>query len=341
MKINVQITPDAKIELIMDETVGDIIRATGSGDIRMEMSPTGEFTMFGDYEIEQGSYLFTMRNLINKPFEMKSGGTLSWQGDPYQATMDVTAVYRTRTDLKGVVTNPDYQDQKVRVELYLLLEGQLMNPNIAFEIKLPGSSPSWQEELDNRFTNVDELNQQAFSLLVLNTFYDESKFSTEPGGTSVVQQGVSSNTMQMALSQMSNWISSGTNFVDINMSYSQGIEEGAQDEIEFELSKTFYDDRITVNGIFDVPVNSGSSTTGQSSSQAYVGDIEILYKITKDGRIQGKFFNRSNENNPARDNLAPYTQGIGVLYRKDFDSWGEFMRFLFGKGKKEEEVKVE
>ena len=335
VKINVEATPDAQIELIMDETVGDIIRATGAGNLRMEMTPAGEFSMYGDYEIEKGSYLFTMRNLVNKPFTLTSGGTLTWQGDPYEATMDLNAVYDTRASLTGMVTSPDYQDQKVKVELYLILKGLLSNPSIAFDIKLPGSSTAWQSELSNRLTNVDELNQQAFSLLMLNTFWVTNENSSAGG---VFEQGITANTSQMLFSQVSNWINSGTDFIDVNMSYSQATNEGFNDEFELELSKGFYDDRITVNGILDVPVGGTSDQANSGTSQSFTGDIEVLYKVTKDGRIQTKFFNRSNQNNPTRDNLAPYTQGLGILYRRDFETWGDFWRFFFGKAKREEEA---
>ena len=167
LKLNVEVTPNAHTELIMDETVGDIISGIGKGELRIEMSPTGELQMFGDYELEKGDYLFTMRNIINKPFALESGGKLNWKGDPYNAQIDLRAKYSTRTTINAVVSSaPD--NQRATVDLYLILKGPLMNPTISFEIELPGSSPAWQDELRNKLTNVDRLNQQAFSLLVLN-----------------------------------------------------------------------------------------------------------------------------------------------------------------------------
>ena len=95
-----------------------------------------------------------------------------------------------------------------------------------------------------------------------------------------------------------------------------------------------------MNGILDVPVGSSSTTSGSGSgsgtAQSFTGDLEVLYKITADGRIQAKFFNRSNQNNPTREALGDYTQGLGILYRKDFKTWSDFFKLFFGGGKKEE-----
>jgi hypothetical protein len=110
------------------------------------------------------------------------------------------------------------------------------------------------------------------------------------------------------------------------------------DELEIGISKGFYDDRIIVNGILDVPM-AGGSTAAQESKE-FAGDVEVLYKITKDGRVKVKAFNRNNQNNPARGNTANYTQGVGIQYQKDFNTWGPFLKRFFS-FKKEPEPQVE
>ncbi|MCT4623009.1 MAG: translocation/assembly module TamB [Schleiferiaceae bacterium] len=333
LTINVEATNDAEVRLIMDETVGDIISGSGNGLVKIEMAPNGDITMYGDYTLEKGDYLFTMRSIINKPFVLEPGGTFHWSGDPYNADVNLRAKYTTRTTLTGIVTSGGYSDERVTVDLFLILKGDLMNPTISFEIDLPGAQSSWQEELRNKLTDVDKLNQQAFSLLVLNRFWVD-----EINDENLAGQGIQANSIQMLSNQFSNWINSGTgDFVDVNMNYNTATQAGYQDEVEIGVSKNFYDDRITVSGILDVPVGSTNNTT---NTQTLAGDFEVKYKITEDGRVQGKAFNRNNQNNPARDQLANYTQGLGILYQRDFNTWGDFVRFFFGGGKKEEEPKV-
>jgi hypothetical protein len=242
--------------------------------------------------------------------------------------VDMKAKYTTRTTLTGFVTN-NYDGQRVQVDLLMDLKGLVTNPNISFEINLPNSNPSWQDELDNRLNDPDKLNQQAFSLLVINSFWSES-VNTE---NSFINQGVSSNTMQMAASQFTNFIGQGLgDYVDITVGYNTATNDQLNDEVEVGLSKDLFNDRITVNSKIDVPVG----TSANNSSQNFTGDIEVVYKITRDGRIRAKAFNRSNQDNPTLDKLAPYTQGAGIFYQTSFNTGREFVHKFFGKKPKEE-----
>lgn len=344
VKMNVQVTPNAHAEIIMDETVGDIISGIGKGQLRIEMKPNGELEMFGEYDLQKGDYLFTMRNIVNKPFVLEPGGKLNWKGDPYNALVDIRAKYSTRTTLDGIVTSAP-QGQRVTVDLYLVLSGPLMNPTISFEIELPGSSPAWQEELRNKLTNVDKLNQQAFSLLVLNMFWTDELQDSDYSAA----DGLVANSVQVLSNQFSNWINAGTkDYIDINMNYSTSTTADQYDELEIGLSKGFYDDRIIVKGILDVPVGATNDQNldGNKYNTQFAADVEVLYKITKDGRIRAKVFNRNNQNNPGRaqgsinEGNTLYTQGLGIQYQKDFDAWGPFLKRFFS-FKKEPEPQVE
>jgi hypothetical protein len=278
--------------------------------------------MFGTVEITHGDYLFTMRNLINKKFSIVPGGTISWNGSPYEAVIDMRAKYTTRTTLTGMVTN-NYDGQRVQVDLLMDLKGSITNPNISFAIDLPNSNPSYQEELNNRLSDPDRLNQQAFSLLIINSFWNET-VSTESG---FIEQGVSSNTMQMAAAQFTNFIAQGLgDYIDISVGYNTALDESMRDELEVGISKNFMDDRFTINSSIDVPV--GTSTP--NSTQNFAGDIELIYKITRDGRIRAKAFNRNNQDNPALDKLSPYTQGVGIFYQTSFNTYGDLYRKVFG-----------
>lgn len=328
ISIEAKITADALVQLVMDETVGDIISGRGVGDLRINIPHDGDMEMYGTVEIANGDYLFTMRNLINKKFSIIPGGKISWNGDPYEALIDMKARYTTRTTLTGFVTN-NYDGQRVQVDLLMDLKGAVTNPNISFQILLPNSNPSYQEELNNRLSDPDKLNQQAFSLLIINSFWSET-IATE---SNFIDQGVSSNTMQMAAAQFTNFIAQGLgDYIDISVGYNTATNQQLSDELEVGVSKNFFDDRITVNSKIDVPVG----TSAPNSSQNFTGDIEVVYKITRDGRIRAKAFNRSNQDNPTLDKLSPYTQGVGIFYQTSFNKFNEFYKRIFGIKPKED-----
>jgi hypothetical protein len=320
-------TPDAEVELQLDPDAGGTISGRGTGRIRLTMDESGELEMFGNYEIATGNYQFMLQRLVNKPFKVAPGSTISWNGDPFNAILDIRATYNTRTTLNGVVTNPSYPGNRVNVDLDLLLKGNLMDTEISFDIKLPQSDPAFQEELNSRFSNSDQLNEQAFSLLVYNSFFDATG-GAGGGLGNLAGTALGANAMQGLSAQFSNFLNKGTgDLFDINVAYNPGgINTAAdpllasQEEVAIDVSRQFFDDRVVINSVFDVPVG--------ANPNRLAGNVSVEYKITPDGRIRTRFFNRSNLDNPYVDQLAPYSQGIGIFYRKDFDkfSLGETFR---------------
>jgi hypothetical protein len=320
VSLALQVTPLMTMEMLLDETVGDIIRGRGEGTVRVDYPPTGDLRLNGTVTLTSGDYLFTLQNLITKSFDVEPGGTLSWTGDPYAGTLNMRAIYTTRTALTGMVNQPDYAGQRVPVQLGLGLSGPLMQPQLAFDFALPNANPAWQEELRNRLADADKRNIQAFSLLLTNGFWQSSE-----GVISHGVQSVNSNTTQMLASQFSNFLSQGLgDLISIDLAYSGSNRSDARDQLEVALSKAFLNDRINVQTTLDVPMGKQGAS---NSTSGLVGDVQVNYKITQDGRWKARAFNRSNTNNPALDRLSPYTQGVGIEFGTQAQTWsGLFKR---------------
>ncbi|MCY7410806.1 MAG: translocation/assembly module TamB, partial [Chitinophagales bacterium] len=173
MNLNLELTPEAVIEIIFDEKSGDIIKGSGNGNIKMEIDNKGEFNMYGGFTIEKGNYLFTQLNFLNKYFTVEKGGTIVWTGNPYDAQINISAIYSTRASLyelvQGTVVLTDGEikelKQRKKVDLYLKLNGSLFTPEISFDIKLP------EETTGSSLANVQllrvkqdeqEMNKQVF-----------------------------------------------------------------------------------------------------------------------------------------------------------------------------------
>lgn len=327
LNMDVEVTSDAEIQIIFDPKVGDILKGRGDGDITMTLGRDGTFKMFGDYYINKGEYLFTLQNIINKKFLIKQGGTINWSGSPYKALIDITASYGVRTSLYDLMY-PDTSDvykRRIQVDCILKMTDQLMNPNIAFDIDLPNSDEQVRTEVKNRIglSNEQEMNRQVFGLLVLNRF-----FPTENQNQALQQtEGFfSSSTSEMISNQLSNWLSKISNDFDIGVNYRPG-DDITSDELQASLSTQLFNNRIIIDG------NVGVANV-QSSSSNIVGDVNIEYKITSDGRFRVRAFNQSNDINALTDN-APFTQGVGLSYQKEFNKLGD----LFRKRKKEDYMK--
>jgi hypothetical protein len=329
LDMDVEVTSDAEVQLIFDPKVGDILKGRGNGDLRISLDRTGNFKMFGEYFIQKGEYLFTLQNIINKKFLLQQGGTINWNGSPYDALVNIQASYGVRTSLYDLMY-PDTSEiykRRIQVDCLLKLTDNLMNPNISFDIDLPNSDEGTRTEVRNRIGvgNDQEMNRQVFGLLVLNRF-----FPTETQGSVLTQTGgfFSSSTTEMISNQLSNWLSKISNDFDVGVNYRPG-DDITGDELGVALSTQLFNNRLIVDG------NVGVANT-QSSSSNIVGDVNIEYKITPDGRFRVRAFNKSNDINSLTNN-APFTQGVGVSYQKEFDRLADLFRKRLSAARREEE----
>lgn len=338
LNFDLDVTPDAEIQLIFDQKVGDIIKARGSGNLNLKIDK-GVFKMYGDYLIENGDYLFTLQNIINKKFDIRKGGTIKWSGIPYKADLNISAVYKARASIKTFFpedsTNTAYK-KRYPVDVVMNMTGDLLSPEIDFEIGLPTVDAATRQTVMSYINNDAEENRQVFSLLILNSFVTPYQLSNSGSGGPTVADGVGSNTSEMLSNQLSNMLSKISNDFDVGVNYRPG-DAITKDELEVALSTQLFDDKLTVEG------NIGNSSNSQNANNV-VGDVNIEYKLTEDGKVRVKAFNKANDNSQAAINGA-YTQGVGIFYREEFNTIGElykqYLQTIKGwkaSAKKEEEV---
>jgi hypothetical protein len=312
MDFNLNVTPDAEVQIIFDSKVGDVIRGMGNGNLRMLINTNGDFQLFGDYVIEQGDYLFTLQNVINKKFQIEKGGTIRWNGDPYEAMMDMKAIYKLKTslyDLTGDSTG------RVPVECILSMKNNLMQPEMSFSINLPESDPKAQGVISN--LPPDEINKQVISLLVMNRFVtpENMKGGVAENRSSGNALGVTSS--ELLSNQLSHWLSQISKDFDIGVNYRPGDDITA-DELEVALSTQILNDRVIVNG------NVGVGGQQHNTSSQFLGDFEVEVKVNRSGKLRVKGFTKSNES--IIYDTSPYRQGLGIFYKEDFDSFPALMK---------------
>jgi len=314
------ITQDATISLIFDSKIGDVIVGRGDGNITMKVSPSEELRMFGNFVIEEGDYLFTMQNIINKPFHILQGGSIKWSGDPYDAIVDIEASYKLRAGLYDLFQDSSFR-KLVPVELNLRLTEKLFNPNITFNIEVLNVDPSIQNQVKRLINSEEEKYRQAVSLLVMRRFTSPSEISNRGIVNSSTVVGV--NAYEMLSNQLSNWASQISKQVNVGVNYRPG-DALTSEELEVALSTSLFNDRVSIDGNVGV-ANSTSNNNNQNTSNL-VGDFTVEVKANKDGSIRLKAFNRSNNNSLINNINSPYTQGVGVFYSIEFNSFNELSK---------------
>jgi hypothetical protein len=330
MDFDLEITPDAEGEIIFDTKTGDILRGRGSGNLKMEINTLGNFRMMGEYEIEEGTYMFTLQNIQIKKFDVVEGGKIIWNGDPLDATIDIQAAYRTRASLYDLAMDENYS-RRIPVNCMINLSGRLMSPDIQFSIDLPTADEETRNYLSN-FTNTQQkLINQFLSLLVLDNFLpDQNLVSSTPAESKTGGMGmanVGATTSKILSNQLANWISDIDEDFDIGFNYIPG-EGISNNQLEVALSTQLLNDRVSLNGYVDV-----GGTQAKTQASKIQGEFDMEVKLNKSGKLRLKAFNRANDK--LIYELAPYTQGIGLFYREEFNRFDKLLQQywdkLFGK----------
>ncbi len=340
LDFDLEVTSDAEVQLIFDQRVGDIIKARGNGNIKLNIDTKGDFKMYGDYVLTSGDYLFTLKNLINKKFDIERGSVIKWTGIPYKADLNLSAIYKPSAILKPFFPDPITNtslinlNKRYPIDLKLGMTGDLLSPDINFSIAIPTVDASTRQKVISYIDNDAEMNRQVFSLLILNSFvtpYQLANTGIEPVSSvgSIAGSAAGANTSELLSNQLSNMLRNISNDFDLGVNYRPG-DAISKDELAVVLSTQLFNDKLSIDS------NVGVNNNNQSANNI-VGDVNVDYKLTDDGKARIKAFNKTNDITNQALSLGPYTQGVGAFYREEFNTIGElYLRYLnvIKKGKK-------
>lgn len=318
LDIRADITPNAEITLVMDPSSGDKIKARGTGNLNIGYgSITDEMTMYGKYTLAEGVYNFSLQELILRDFSINEGSTISFNGDPMDALLDITAAYRVNTNLtdldKSFANDKELNRTSVPVDALLKVSGELQNPNISFDISLPTLTEETGRKVRSIISTEDMMSRQIIYLLALNRFYTpEYMGATSNGGE---WASVASSTIS---SQLSNMLGQLTDKVNVMPSLRSDKGDFSDVEVDVALSSRLLNNRLLLNGNFGYRDRTTSNTT-------FVGDFDIEYLLNPNGNLRLKAYNHFNDQNYyLKSSLT--TQGIGLVFKREFNNPFTFLK---------------
>lgn len=345
--LNIEIRKNAALTIIIDPVTGDEIKVQGDAQLTAGVDPGGHLILAGNYELNNGYYLFNYQFLRRK-FMLEKGSSIVFAGEPMKARLNVTAAYTVNTSAKDmlgnetgtvdpVLANSFNQKQPFKVVLYLT--GSISKPTIKFDIQLPEDNALMGSDLrttiENKLAQIrgDEsaTNKQVFSLLLLGRFTGEQSSDFFKGNgndfNDIARQSVS-RFLSSALNEIAGNLLKGVD-IDLNLNsyrdYSNGGNEQRTD-LNVALSKTFLDDKLTVSvgRNFDVQ----GQNAGTKTNTSFIPDVTVGYKLTKDGKYLLRAY-RKNQFEVVMDGYVVET-GLGFIVTLDYDRFRE----LFGKKNK-------
>lgn len=343
LNFDLEVTPEAEVQLIFDSKVGDIIRGRGQGNLKMEVNSSGTFKMYGNLEVVEGDYLFTL-NVFNRKFKIVEGGVIQWNGSPTEAYINIQANYNLRANINyllptesiastseisqveavdgGQSTSGNQAQRNVLpVECQLFLMDNLMKPTTKFGINLPTADEKLKNTVNSILSSDEELSRQFISLLIINSFVPLSSGGFNLGDS---EEAINVAAIELVSNQLSHLLSQFDENLNINLDYYNDPDISRQ-ELELVLQYQMFKNKVTINGEFDVP----TQNDGPYQDNTLIGDFDIDVKLTDNGKLRLKAFNR--EHNSISDIDLYYTQGVGFLFREEFNTFGELMQKYFNK----------
>lgn len=319
INLMIEATPQAQMNLIMDPTGGDKLRATGNGNLRIGYnSADEEMTMFGTYTLAKGNYNFTLQDIIIKDFTIREGSSITFNGDPLSAVMNIEALYSLHANLteldESFATDGDLNRTNVPVNALLRLQGDISAPEISFGLEFPTLTSDVYRKVMSIISTEDMMNRQIIYLLALNSFYTPDYMAD--GSRSNELASVASSTIS---SQLSNLLGQMSDNWSISPNFRSENGDFSDIEVELALSSQLLNNRLLFNGNFGYRDNALNTRNSN-----FIGDFDIEYLLTKSGNIRLKAYNHYNDQNYyVRSALT--TQGVGVVFKHDFDDIYDFL----------------
>ncbi|MFK8058711.1 MAG: translocation/assembly module TamB domain-containing protein [Polaribacter sp.] len=326
LNIDLEVTKDATAQVVIDEVYGSQLTGNGSGNLRIEINTRGKFNMYGDYTIEKGVYDFKYGGIVNKPFVIQKGGVVSWNGNPTEANLDVTAVYKAKAN-PGILLENFNSNRKIEVDLVTRITGGLFSSKQELDIQLTNVDPTIAGELEFILNdnNVNQKTTQFISLLAFGNFANPDRTDFDANATLT---STASNAVAAAFSSLLN---NPDSKFQLNLDYQQGDRGNDLDRLnidnQFDFSvSTQVSDRVIINGKVGVPI-------GAQTQSSVVGEVKVEVLLNKEGNFRGVIFNRQNEIQYSQQEEG-YTQGIGLSYQVNFNTLSDLLRKIGLKSKK-------
>jgi len=336
-KAILEIADDAVFHIIIDEKAGDNLQISGDAALNLNIEPNGRINLSGRYELNSGHYETSLYNLVKRRFEINPGSTITWQGDPTDAKLDVTALYQVETSaapLMATVTSGEDASisgkyrQVLPFLVYLNVDGKLLEPKLSFALDMPEDEQGYlggavYGRVQQLNEQEGELNKQVFSLLALNRFFPGTGSDGSGGGTAALARNNVNKVLSGQLNAFSDKIFGKSGFeLDFDLdSFTDYQGDSPQDRTQLNINaqKKLFDDRLIVTAGSALDVE-GSAQPGQGETPI-IGNVSLEYLVTENGRYRLKGF-RKNEYTNVIDGQLIVT-GVALIFQREFNTFSE------------------
>lgn len=314
VQLRANLTPQADIMIEINKSVGDVIKANGNGLINMDINPSKEvFDIFGDYHVNTGSYKFVLAGFAAKDFTLQPGGTINFNGDISNTTLDLDAVYNTKASINTLIADTSSVSTRRSVDCIIGMQGKMMNPELNFKIEIPDLDPTTKIRVEGALNTQGKIQKQFMALLVSGGFIPD-----EQSGIANNSSILYSNASEILSNQINNIFQQLGIPLDLGLNYQPG--DRGTDIFDVAVSTQLFNNRVVING------NIGNDPYGNNNRDV-IGNIDVEVKLNNTGNVRLDVFSHAEDQYSSyNDNNNSQRSGVGIVYQKEFNTFKSLLR---------------
>ena len=313
---DLDIDNQSTLNLLMDSRAGDMITLNGHGRMQAHFYNKGAFRLYGTYTVEHGTYNLSLQDVIHKNFEFSNGGTLTFNGEPFAADLNLQAVHTVSgVSLNDINPKANFSNSSARVNCLMNIGGKAQAPRITFDFDIQNANEEEKQMVRSLISTEEERNMQVIYLLGFGRFYAYDYNNESQTQSAVAVNSLLSSTLSGTLNQALSTMLGTTNW-NIGTNLRTGQTGWSDMDVEGILQGNLLNNRLLINGNFgyrDNPV----------ATNNFIGDFDVKYLLTHSGSVALKAYSETNDRYFTKTSLT--TQGVGILLKKDFTSWKDLM----------------
>ncbi|WP_231590725.1 translocation/assembly module TamB domain-containing protein [Hymenobacter terrenus] len=339
----IKITDRTPFTFIIDPASGDNLRVRANGALTTNIDPSGTITLSGALTVARGSYRVSLYGLTSREFNIRRGSSLTWTGDPYNADLNLTAVYKLKASPSELLANqgtdnPETQSlarNTLPFNVLINVTGNLTKPLIGFDITMPEEQRgALGGQVDAKLGQLrqpdqsSEQSKQVFSLLILGRFIQQNPFQSSSGESFATSQlrGSVSSVLTDQLNNLTGKYLAGLGLdlgVTNQANYGADGSTGSRTDLNVAVRRQLLNNRLTVRVGTDVPLAGGGggsgtqSTQGASTASNLAGDVSLEYTLLRDGRLRLRAF-RQNAYEDIDGQIV--RTGAALIYQREYNN---------------------
>lgn len=318
VSLNLNVDPATHLHCELSDDGKNYVDCNGGGNLKMMMFPGGDMSMTGRFNIQGGEMKYTLPFIPLKTFTFAEGNFIQFNGDIDNPTLNITATERT----KAAVTGETDVSRMVVFDVGVKITKQLSNMGVEFLIDAPEDSEV-QSELA---TMGNEMRNKVAVTMLATGLYMSSSNKTGFKANNALNSFLESEIQNIAGSALK------TIDISVGVEGNTTASGETQTDYTFQFSKKFWNDRVTF--VIGGKVTTGATDEGASSSQSFIDNISLEYRLNRLGTRYIQVFYDNDTYDPLEGSYS--SAGAGYIWRRRTDSFGDLMLFRRSKKKNKE-----